>query len=229
MKLLCLLVCGLLWVGSNSQFNAQAMPELLKSNLEALLLEEVTIAADRKTELRELGKIIATNRGQDELVHVVFICTHNSRRSQLSELWLDIAANHYQIPGIRAYSGGTEATAFNHRMVAAVKRFGFPLEEIKEGENPVYQSGMSTEKEIFSKKYDDPVNPKQDFIAVMVCTDADRNCPVVPGAQERFSLPYVDPKKSDDTPTEGETYDAKVREIGREILFMMREIKAQQG
>ncbi len=229
MKLLCLLVCGLLWVGSNSQFNAQAMPELLKSNLEALLLEEDAIADDRKAQLSELGKIIATNRGEDELVHVVFICTHNSRRSQLSELWLDIAANHFQIPGIRAYSGGTEATAFNQRMVAAVKRFGFPLVEIKDGDNPIYQSKISMEKEMFSKKYDDPANPKRDFIAVMVCSDADRNCPVVPGAQVRYSLPYVDPKKSDDTPAESETYDAKVKEIGREILFMMREVKGQQG
>ncbi len=133
---------------------------------------------------------------------------------------------HYKLKGITAYSGGTEATAFNRRMVDAVLRSGFYLASDGKEDNPTYYAKLSnsdpSQVEMFSKKFDDPFNPKADFIAVMVCGQADRDCPYVPGAYARVSLPYVDPKIADDTSEEAAVYDAKVREIGREILYLTR-------
>lgn len=177
------------------------------------------ISGKRKKELDQLASQISTLREETGSAAVTFVCTHNSRRSQLSELWLRTASKFYLLEGIAAFSGGTASTAFNHRMVAALKRFGFQLHIEEDGENPLYIDGQSQQK-MFSKKYDDPFNPQQDYIAVMVCDQADRDCPFVPGAWARVSLPFIDPKVADGTGQEGKAYDDKVREIGREILYV---------
>lgn len=128
------------------------------------------------------------------------------------------------------YSGGVEVTAFNPRAVAAMRRAGFLICDA-EGENPRYAvrwSDNSREIECWSKTYDDPANPAKDFIAVMVCTDAEQNCPFVAGASHRFSLSFEDPKESDGTPHETETYDARVAEIGREMAFLFQQISKSE-
>ena len=157
--------------------------------------------------------------------NVTFVCTHNSRRSQLSEIWLRILAEYYGVKNLKTFSGGTESTAFNHRMVAALRRAGFDLVTKDESvKNPIYtlRDDTGDSPAMFSKKYDDPYNPRKDFIAVMVCSEADTACPFVPGAFSRIALPYVDPKKSDDTDMESVTYDNKVREIGRELIYVAK-------
>ena len=55
----------------------------------------------------------------------IVICTHNSRRSHLGQLWLAIGADFFELPQLETFSGGTEATAFNPRAVAALHRVGF--------------------------------------------------------------------------------------------------------
>lgn len=208
---------------------SQTSSMLLKSNLESLIPEQDQISEERKAQLIELADIITEQIADEETAKVNFICTHNSRRSQLSELWFRTAAEYYELTKVQSFSGGTESTAFNNRMVDALQRFGFVIKQIEQADNPIYQclslKGDQNEQKMFSKKYRDASNPQQDFIAVMVCGDADKNCPVVLGATTRYSLPYIDPKRSDNTPKERVTYDAKVREIGREILFMVSYIK----
>ena len=91
-------------------------------------------------------------------------------------------------------------------------------------ENPIYETKLGNNLpsiRSFSKKFGHKSNPKENFAAVMVCSDADTKCPFVPGAQTRVALPYIDPKKSDGTPQESYTYLAKSEEIGREMLWMM--------
>jgi len=151
-----------------------------------------------------------------------FICTHNSRRSQLSEMWLRAACEFYGINNIQAYSGGTVNTAFNERMVRAIQQKGFPLEKLSTNANPIYTlSSQLISSLMFSKVYNDTNNPKQGFIAVMVCDNAEQNCPLVHGADHRFSLKYVDPKFSDDTNEERKVYESKVDEIGIELLYLV--------
>jgi protein-tyrosine-phosphatase len=184
--------------------------------------QENQITELRRQELQDLAGIIRNQTRDQGSSSVIFVCTHNSRRSQLAQLWLKAACTHYRLDGIETFSGGTEATAFNPRMVTALKRFGFSIEKTTDTNNPRYSVNIAEEELVmFSKKYDDPFNPLKDFIAVMVCDQADHDCPFVPGAYARVSLPYEDPKAFDGRDQEAQAYDDKVMEIGREILYLV--------
>jgi protein-tyrosine-phosphatase len=152
------------------------------------------------------------------------ICTHNSRRSQLGQLWLKVAALHYGIKNIYTFSGGTEATSFNYRMVNAVKEYGFKVKQLDETANPKYHIQLGETDEsmdiLYSKVYSENYNPQSNYIAMMVCSQADEGCPFVYGSYKRISLPYLDPKAFDDTEIEMTKYAVKVNEIGREMLFI---------
>ena len=199
------------------------MLEALYPLIKSLISEQDLISAARKLELEHLASIIAS----EEKADIIFICTHNSRRSQLAEAWFQIAAQFFGKNGISSYSGGTEETAFNYRMVAALRRVGTPLLWIKNSDNPVYFiPGREHEAHIyFSKKYDHVYNPQKAFIAVLVCSSADEKCPTVFGCKHRIFLPYTDPKEADDQKNEHQVYDAKVREIGREMLYIFSLLK----
>jgi arsenate reductase (thioredoxin) len=77
----------------------------------------------------------------------------------------------------------------------------------------------------YSKVYSDPFNPSVGYAAVMTCSHADENCPLVIGAETRISLPFNDPKDFDGTPQEIEKYHERVLEIGREICFAFSQVK----
>lgn len=195
----------------------------LKSFVEKLILEFDRISEKRKAELEELAGYIFRKQKAAQPVRIIVICTHNSMRSQIGQLWLQLAASWYAIKGLETYSGGTEATAFNPRAVAALRRAGFLLEPMTGGENPVYQTTISFDGRrplsLFSKTFDAPPNPKKGFAALMVCSEADAACPPVPGAEARFSIPYEDPKNYDGTADETLQYDALVRQMGRELFY----------
>lgn len=194
----------------------------LREYIKGALLHTHAIPATRKTTLEEVARFVATKRAAGEAAELVFICTHNSRRSQMAELWAAAAAGHFGIDGVRTFSGGTEATAFNPRAVAAMQRAGF-LVRNPGGENPRYRVTFSDDApllECFSKTYDDPFNPDQGFAAIMTCSDADEACPVVLGAALRARLPYEDPKLADGTPEEVSRYDARCLQIATEMLYL---------
>lgn len=184
------------------------------------------ISKERKNKLTQLADYIRDKKESGEPAKLTFICTHNSRRSHLCQIWAAVMAEHFDIYHIVSYSGGTEATAFNPRAVAAIERAGFKVED-PGGENPRYKVYFDEDKEpltCFSKIFDDSYNPQKEFAAVMTCTDADENCPFVPGAEKRFSIPYVDPKESDGTPREKETYDERCQQIAAEMYYLMSRV-----
>ena len=185
------------------------------------------IPGERKQSREQRGRYIANKRREGLAANVIVICTHNSRRSHIGQLWLWAAAQWYGIGGVYTFSGGTKATAFNHRSVAALQRAGFPLTKRTEGSNPMYalDTGNGGELLLFSKKYDEAPNPQKAFAAIMVCSDADTACPFVPGADGRFSIPYQDPKDFDDTTQETEAYDERVQQIGREMFYTMSQVE----
>lgn len=200
----------------------------LKSLLEQLLKEDHLIQEDRKKLLFLIADLIKEELGKNKEVNIVTVCTHNSRRSQLSEAWLVAGAQYFDLENINAYSGGTEATAFNIRMVVALRQKSFHLRTEGPKDNPKYtletiHRGESPHT-MFSKKYDHSFNPSEHFFAFMVCDHADQNCPIVRGALHRISLPYKDPKEFDDTPMENDAYLDKIDEIGREMLFLLKHI-----
>jgi len=193
--------------------------------IEAREAEFDAIPADRKEELAAIGDFVAAaaDTGRADLI---FICTHNSRRSHFGQVWAQVAAHHHGMDSlVSTFSGGTEATAFNERAIGALRRAGLDVHPALLSENPKYAVHYAEGLDpmvCFSKKYDDAeTNPTAGFAAVMTCSDADRGCPIVYGSASRFSTPYVDPKVSDGTPEEIATYDERCAQIAREMLYAM--------
>lgn len=187
-----------------------------------------SIDEDRKKQLKKLALIIQSKKNAGEEAKIIYICTHNSRRSHMSQLWGMVASDYYDVPNVYTYSGGTESTAFNPRSVACLKRAGFKIEPKSEGENPIYSVSYADDKpvvEAFSKKYTHETNPKENFVAVMTCSHADKNCPTVEGASMRIAIPYVDPKVSDNTPEEVATYDERCKQIATEEFYLFSQVK----
>lgn len=198
----------------------------LKSYITELESGFDAIPSERKEQLREVADYIRSKKESEETARLNFICTHNSRRSHLAQIWTATSAHQYGIQNIETYSGGTEATAFNPRAVAAIERAGFKVND-PGGENPKYEILYSDDAKpmiCFSKKFDDPCNPKKNFAAIMTCSDADENCPFVPGAEFRKSITYTDPKEADATDREVEVYDERCRQIATEMFYMIGQI-----
>ena len=195
----------------------------LDSLVRELTAEGPAIPEDRLVLLDQLSSYVGDRLESGSPVRLNFICTHNSRRSQISQVWASVAAALSGLQDVKTFSGGTEATAFNARAIAALERAGFRIEN-PGGDNPrclVRFSDDAPPVECFSKVFDHPENPGSDFAAVMTCSHADENCPFIPGAR-RIAIPFDDPGEADGTPLESATYDERVREIGREILFAVR-------
>lgn len=198
--------------------------------IQTLIPEFDKISGERRSILRQLTEYIQGQIKRNKKVKLLFICTHNSRRSHIAQIWAQAAASYYGIPDVVSYSGGTEATAFNPRAVKAMQDAGFKIHQTSNANNPVYEVYFDDDDApavtAFSKKFDSESNPAKDFAAVMTCSHADENCPVVLGMEKRISLPYNDPKDFDGTPHESEKYTERLKEIGTEILFVFSQIKA---
>ena len=183
------------------------------------------ISSERLQLLDEMVTYLRAKMKQGVEIRLNFICTHNSRRSQFSQIWAQTAAAYYGIEA-NCYSGGVEVTAFNPRAVAAIQRDGFKVVK-KEGENPVYFVFYSEDEQpivAFSKLYDDAINAPKDFAAVMTCDHADENCPVIPGAERRFPLRFEDPKAFDDSLLEEKMYSERSHQIAAELFYLFEKV-----
>jgi arsenate reductase len=185
------------------------------------LLDTDSVTVDRKDLLKPIKEYLILKTQQKVIPQLNFICTHNSRRSQLSQVWANVVADFYGY-NVNCFSGGTEITACNERTIASFERMGFTLLN-PGGENPHYELSYHENKTpivLFSKIYDDFPNPKNNFAAVMTCSHADKNCPFIPGSDKRIALPYEDPKAADDTPKEAEIYDERSLQIAAEMKYV---------
>ena len=200
----------------------------LQAYSETVLKDFGSISKDRKLILKELAKYVKSKSKNKEKINLIFICTHNSRRSHMSQIWAQTASEYYGIKGVSSFSGGTEATAFNPRAVAALERAGFEIAKTSEDKNPAYEVKASSDlliSKAFSKKYSDDANPKSDFCAVMTCSQADKACPLVLGATKRISLPFEDPKAFDGTDKEAAAYDERCKQIATEMFYLFSLVK----
>lgn len=205
-----------------------ALRPRLRDTVERLLVSAPAVTPEREAMVRGFAEAL-TDEGSN--ARLVFVCTHNSRRSHVAMVWAGLAAYLYGWDGVRVYSGGTEVTAFNTRAVAALRRVGFACER-GGGQNAVVTvrtgdgadrrvcQGHATPPTVYcsSKRYDDATNPQTDFVAVMTCADADANCPYIPGAR-RVPLRYEDPGRADGTAGEAAAYAGLVDVAGRELLW----------
>lgn len=185
------------------------------------------ISEERKVILTELAEAIKADKLKKGASQLIYICTHNSRRSHLAQIFATVAAHYYNVSDIYNFSGGTEATALFENIVYTLQKIGFDIHKTGDDFNPDFfiRFGNHLCLTCFSKAFDDKNNPQRDFIAVMTCSDAEQNCPFIPTATKRINVKYNDPKVSDNTDHWEEIYMERASEICREMLFTFSLLK----
>ena len=191
-------------------------------------ISKISISEERKNVLQPLVDYIQNKVDTNEEIRLNFICTHNSRRSHLSQIWAQTMAFQFVIKNMFCYSGGTEATAMFPKVAETLLNQGFEIQQLSKNENPVYAIKFSENEQPiigFSKTYFDAFNPKTNFGAIMTCNNADQGCPMVFGAEARFSIKYDDPKAFDGTEVMSEKYAERSLEIASEMYYVFNQIK----
>lgn len=192
------------------------------------IVKEIPVSIERKAVLQPLVDYIQNKVNLQEEIRLNFICTHNSRRSHLSQIWAQTMAFHFQIQNVFCYSGGTEATAMFQKVAETLTNQGFEIQKISDTENSVYAVKFDENQHpiiCFSKTYFDNFNPKSNFGAIMTCNHADEGCPMVFGAEARFPIKYDDPKAFDGTEIMNEKYTERSLEIASEMYYVFNQIK----
>ncbi len=100
---------------------------------------------------------------------VLFLCTHNSARSQIAEVYL----NHFYGDRYEAYSAGTHPTSINPYVVRIMAEEGFDLREAR------------------SKNIEEFLDWDFDLV-ITVCDDARETCPIFPSG-EFIHKAFIDP------------------------------------
>jgi arsenate reductase (thioredoxin) len=204
------------------------MRHSIKQYCDNLLTQFETISKERKVLLENISNYISGKKESNQPIQLVYICTHNSRRSHFGQIWAQVAANYYNVKNVTTFSGGTEATAFNSNAINAIKRVGFEVKPLDETSNRRYHIVFDeTENPIicFSKVYDDAQNPQSKFAAIMTCSDAEENCPFIPGVELRIGTTYDDPKEFDNRPLQDAMYDERCKQIALETLYVFSNVK----
>lgn len=200
-------------------------PELQKSLEE---ISQIEIQDDRFETLDRFAEHISQSLKSNSFLNLNFICTHNSRRSHLAQVWAQSLAFHFGINHILCYSGGTEATAVYPQIIKTLKAQGFKIGQLSELKDPVYYLNFSEAAQpqiLFSKTFDHNINPQENFTAVMTCSHADENCPFIPGADKRFALTYDDPKQFDGTELVKQKYIERSKQIASELFYVFQNVK----
>jgi len=191
-------------------------------------LTESDLSEERKSIVEPLIEYIQDKVSNKETTRLNFICTHNSRRSHLSQVWAQTMASYFNIKNVFCYSGGTEATALFPMAAKTLQKTGFKIMTISEGNNPVYAIKYSVNEHPvigFSKTFDSDFNPKSSYAAIMTCSHADENCPFIAGAEKRIPITYEDPKAFDNTPQQAEKYMERSLQIANEMFYIFSKIK----
>ena len=192
-------------------------------------LKPENIKEERKVPLQQLVDHIQSKVSDKEEIRLNFICTHNSRRSHLSQVWAQTIAFHFSIKNVFCYSGGTESTALFPMVAETLRNSGFEIKTLSEDNNPIYSIKYADNEHPiigFSKKLDDDFNPKSQFVAIMTCDSANEACPFVPGAEKRIPITFEDPKAFDNTPRQAEKYKERSLQIASELFYVFSQINS---
>ncbi len=203
---------------------------IIFSRIEKIIseLKPQSISEDRKAILQPLVDYIQSKVSINQEIRINFICTHNSRRSLISQVWAQTLAAYFKINNVFCYSGGTEATALFPMAAQTLQNSGFEVYQLSEGNNPVYSIKFADNEHPvigFSKKIDDDFNPKSEFAAIMTCDSANEACPMVPGAEKRIPITFEDPKAFDNTLQQAEKYNERSLQIATELFHVFSQIK----
>ena len=199
----------------------------IKNLCDQLSQQFESISSDRKVLLEKISSYIQQKKDAKSPIQLIYVCTHNSRRSHFGQIWAAVAAEYFGVNEVSTFSGGTEATAFNPNAIQALRGLGFEITEMDTTLNPKYEVDFGGFKLsiCFSKVYDDASNPSSNFAAIMTCGDAEENCPFIPGVELRIGTTYDDPKSFDGTDFQDEKYIERALQIGLETLYVFSKIK----
>ena len=126
---------------------------------------------------------------------VLFLCTHNSARSQMAEGFLrELAGDRFEV-----YSAGTEATQVRPLAIRAMEELGIDISQ--------------EESKALDRYWGQPFD-----LLITVCDDANEACPVFPGAKERLHWGFPDPAQATGTEDEQLTVYRQVRDAIRERI-----------
>jgi arsenate reductase len=192
-------------------------------------LDITTIPNERKKTLQPFVDYLQFKVSNHQEIRLIFICTHNSRRSHLSQIWGQTLALYFNVKNVFCYSGGTEATALFPVVAKTLKDQGYKIQTISESNNPVYAIKYAVNEHPvigFSKNYEDNFNPQTGYAAIMTCSQADIGCPVIFGASERFSIPFDDPKVFDNTAEQAEKYREKSLQIATDLYYIFSQLNS---
>ena len=176
------------------------------------------INEDRKIILQPLIDFIQQKIKDQKSIDLNFICTHNSRRSHLAQIWAQTASAYFKISNVNCYSGGTQTTAVFPKIAETLFNSGFNIWKLNEKENPVYVI-----------KYDENAQSiigfsKNSFAAIMTCSQADGGCPFIAGAEKRIPITFEDPKISDGTSEQTKVYNERSLQIAAEMFYVFSNI-----
>ena len=186
-----------------------------------------SITADRKKILQPLIDLIQDKIADNQEIRLNFICTNNSRRSHLSQVWAQTMAAFFNIKNVFCYSGGTEATAMFPMVSKTLQNQGFQIQKLSETSNPVYAIKYAENEHPvigFSKSFENSFNPTSHFTAIMTCSQADAGCPFIAGAEKRIPITFDDPKAFDNTPQQAEKYKERSEQIATELFYVFSKI-----
>ncbi len=199
----------------------------IENTINSLNIE--SISEERKETLQALIDFIQIKVNDNQEIRINFICTHNSRRSHLSQVWAQTIAFYFNIKNVFCYSGGTESTALFPMVAETLENSGFEVKTISENINPIYSIKYAENEHPiigFSKKLDDDFNPKSEFAAIMTCSQADGSCPFIAGAEKRIPITFEDPKAFDNTPQQAEKYNERSLQIATELFYVFAQINS---
>jgi len=186
------------------------------------------ISEERINTLKIISSFVQKKIDQGQIAELLYICKNNSKRSHFGQIWSKVAATYYGFTNVQTYSGGTEVTAFNPNAIKAIEAIGFKVKTIYNSPNPTYRidfGDFDMVIQCFSKKYDDPENPKKGFCVVTTYAEGDHICPHIEGTDIRISTPYNDFKTFDGTPRQHEMYLEGSKQMATECLYVFSQIR----
>ncbi|MBC8111544.1 MAG: hypothetical protein H7Y04_10830, partial [Verrucomicrobia bacterium] len=206
--------------------NEQLLPGLHEyvAEITSKLRDAGLIPSYRRLILHDIATYVINNFLENQFSNLLFVCTHNSRRSQLCQVWGQIAAFHYDLPLVKCFSGGLETENVSEKILQTLEHAGFHVDnpETQNVYNPQHKVYYSTEFDyisLFSKPYNDAGNPKNNFCTVMNCTPSGEKYQQIDGSKLNVSLIYQNPKDNDDKPDETQVYKQISYKVSLEMFY----------
>tara|TARA_Y100001949_G_C15986510_1_gene330879 strand:+ start:2001 stop:2567 length:567 start_codon:yes stop_codon:yes gene_type:complete len=167
----------------------------------------------RKKRLDNIASVI--NENLNKTRSIVFLCTHNSRRSQICEVWGKVFAEIYR-KKININSAGAFKTVVHSQVYESIVKCGLVVDN---------------KKEIFFDKKKFKLNSKtidsltmKNFIAVMTCSNAEKSCPNDPRSIRNIKMFFNDPRIYDETDKMSREYLNTTIYIAEELNYIFKNI-----